>query len=104
MTKKPKISIATLLRKNISKGQLTGYSIANIVGLTIILSGILFYCDSRHHRSSSDKYFSDDYIVVSKKVKGINLDPVAFSQEEIEDISSQPWVKKSENLPLLISL
>lgn len=92
--KKHKIGISTLLKKNLSKGQLFGFAIANLIGLTVILCGILFYCDSRHHRKTDDKYFSDDYIVVSKKVKGINLEPVAFSEKEIEEISRQPWVKK----------
>lgn len=91
---KKQIGIGTLLKKNLSKGQLIGYSIANLIGLTVILSGILFYCDSRHHPNKNDKYFSDDYIVISKKVTGINLEPVAFSDEEIEEISRQPWVKK----------
>ena len=89
-----KTGIGTLLKRNISKGQLFGFAIANLIGLTVILSGILFYCDSRHHQKNDDKYFSDDYIVVSKKVKGINLDPVAFTKEEIEEIAQQPWVKK----------
>lgn len=86
--------LKTLLGKNLSKGQLIGYAVANLVGLTVILSGILFYCDSRHHRNTSDRFFSDDYIIVSKQVKGINLQPVAFSDEEIAEIASQPWVKK----------
>lgn len=94
MKKNKRTGIATLLGKNISKGQLLGYAIANVVGLTVILAGILFYCDSHHRHKADDKFFSDDYIVVSKKVNGINLDPVAFSEEEIEDISKQPWVKK----------
>lgn len=89
-----KLGIGVLLRKNISKGQLIGFALANLVGLTVILSGILFYCDSRHHTHSDDKFFSEDYIVVSKKVKGVNLKPVAFSQEEIEELSQQSWVKK----------
>ena len=83
-----------LLRKNISKGQLLGYSLANVVGLTIILAGILFFCDSRHNTSGTDKFFSEDYIVVSKKVKGVNLEPIAFSENEIENLKKQPWVKK----------
>ena len=86
--------IGALLKKNISKGQLIGYSAANLVGLVIILCGILFYCDSRHHRDSSDKFFSEDYIVVSKKVKGLNLEPVAFTEDEIQDLARQPWVNK----------
>lgn len=89
-----KIGIGTLLKKNISKGQIIGYSIANLIGLTVILSGILFYCDSRHQQKNDDKFFSEDYIVVSKKVKGVNLEPVAFSDDEINEIRSQPWVKK----------
>lgn len=88
-------ALTILLEKNISKGQLWGYSIANVVGLTVILSGILFYCDSRHHQSTNDKYFSDDYIVISKEVRGINLEPVAFTEEEIEEVKLQPWVKKA---------
>lgn len=94
MSSKKKYSIGALLKKNLSKGQLIGFAVANLIGLTIILCGILFYCDSRHHQKTTDKYFSDDYIVVSKKVKGINLEPVSFSREEIDEISSQPWVKK----------
>lgn len=94
MKERTKIGIGTLLKKNISKGQIIGFSLANLVGLTIILCGILFYCDSRHHEKSEDKYFSDDYIVISKKVKGINLEPVAFSEEEIKELQNQPWVKK----------
>lgn len=89
-----KTGIGTLLKKNISKSQLLGFSIANLIGLTVILSGILFYCDSRHHQKNDDKFFSEDYIVVSKKVKGISLDRVAFSEDEIKEISNQPWVKK----------
>ncbi|MCH5229872.1 MAG: ABC transporter permease [Muribaculaceae bacterium] len=92
--KKIKTGIGTLLYKNISKGQLLGYSCANVIGLTVILCSVLFYCDSRHNLNKEDKFFSDDYIVITKKVKGINLEPVAFTQEEIEKISQQPWVKK----------
>lgn len=89
-----KIGIGTLLKKNISKGQLFGYAVANLIGLTVILSGILFFCDSRHNQKDTDQFFSDDYIVVSKKVKGVNLNPVAFTEEEISEIAKQPWVKK----------
>lgn len=94
MKKEGRKGLSLLLKRNISKGQLIGYSLANLVGLTIILSGILFYCDSRHHQKNDDKFFSDDYIVVSKKIKGINLDPIEFTEEEIDEIGAQPWVKK----------
>lgn len=94
MKLRSKSGLEPLLKKNLSKGQLLGFSIANLIGLTVILSGILFYCDSRHHRTHDDKFFADDYLVISKKVKGVNLDPVTFSEEEIEDLTNQKWVKK----------
>lgn len=93
MKKRNSIGITTLLRKNISQSQLAGYFIANLIGLTVILAGILFFCDSHHHRDSSDKFFSDDYIVISKKVSGINLDPISFQENEISDLTKQPWVR-----------
>lgn len=83
-----------LLRRNISKGQICGYFVANLIGLTIILCGIQFFCDSRNSGKEEDNYFSDDYIVISKTVKGINLEPVSFTESEIEEIKQQPWVKK----------
>lgn len=92
--KSQKIAISVLLKKNLSKGQLLGFAIANLIGLTVILCGILFYCDSRHHLNNEDKFFSDDYIIISKEVRGVNLEPVSFTEDEISEISSQPWVKK----------
>lgn len=83
-----------LLRKNISKGQFLGYAIANIVGLSVILVGIQFFSDSQKSNSSDDKFFSDDYIVLSKKVEGIGFKPVGFSDEDIEKLRQQAWVKK----------
>ncbi len=84
----------SLLRRNISKGQLIGYAIANVVGLSVILIGILFYCDSQNNNSQKDKFFSNDYIVLSKKVEGIGFTPISFSEEDIENLSKEKWVKK----------
>lgn len=86
--------INILLKKNISKAQLIGYAIANVIGLTVVLAGVLFFCDSHHSLETKDNYFSDDYIVVSKKVKGINIDPIAFTIDEINDLKNQEWIKK----------
>lgn len=84
----------SLLRQNISKGQITGYAIANIVGLSVILIGILFYCDSQQDNSQADQFFTSDYIVLSKKVEGIGFSPISFSEEEIKELSREKWVKK----------
>lgn len=86
--------IRNLLKRNLSKGQLIGYSIANIVGLSVILAGILFFCDARNTVDEEDKYFSNDYIVISKKVTGLGFEPVSFDAEEISELESRNWVKK----------
>ena len=83
-----------LLKKNISKGQFLGYALANIIGLSIILIGVLFYSDSQTSRSHEDNFFSDDYVVLSKKVDGVGFAPISFSVDEISDLERQSWVKK----------
>lgn len=83
-----------LLKRNISKSQLLGYALANIVGLTVVLTGILFYQDSNHATTQEDKYFSSDYVVLSKKVTGIGFLPNNFSKEDIDKLKKQAWVKK----------
>ncbi len=84
----------SLLRRNISKGQILGFAAANIVGLSVILIGVLFYCDSQNNNDNNDKFFSSDYIVLSKKVDGIGFAPISFSEEDIEELSEEKWVKK----------
>lgn len=83
-----------LLRKNISKWQLLGYVVANIVGLSVILAGIMFFADSQKSSQADDEFFSDDYVVLSKRVEGVGFEPVSFSEEDMEKLSRQSWVKK----------
>lgn len=83
-----------LLRRNISLGQLLGYALANVIGLSVILIGIIFFGDSQHSNSDDDNFFSEDYVVLSKKVDGIGFRPVAFSEDDIERLARQPWVQK----------
>lgn len=83
-----------LLRQNISFQQLIGYALANMVGLTVILAGLLFYCDSNQNNAEDDQYFSNDYVIISKKVDGLKFDPVAFDEQEVKQIEAQPWAHK----------
>lgn len=83
-----------LLRKNISKAQMAGYALANIVGLSVVLIGVLFFTDSQHANSGDDQFISNDYVVISKRVEGIGFSPASFTEDEIQDISQQKWVKK----------
>lgn len=89
-----KSEVWKLLRKNISKGQLTGYIAANIVGLSIILTGFLFFQDSRTNNNQSDTFFSEDYVVLSKRVEGVGFASTYFTDEDIAKLQQQPWVKK----------
>ena len=83
-----------LLKKNLSVGQLLGYALANVVGLAVILSGILFYGDSQESTAQEDQFFSEDYVVLSKKVEGVGFTPVVFSDDDIQKLSKQKWVQK----------
>lgn len=87
-----------LLRKNLSVPQLAGYVLAGFVGLSIILSGIQFYADTRPLYSSQDSFLKPDFLVINKKVStlsNLSLGSTTFSEKEVNDIKKQPFVKKT---------
>lgn len=86
-----------LLRKNISTGQILGYSIASLIGLAIVISAVKLYDDVRSVFEDEDSFISKDYIIISKKVSaagtlGFGAD-TSFSQREIDDLKAQKWVR-----------
>lgn len=85
-----------LLRKNVSVGQIVGYALANLVGLAIVLTAIQFYQDVNQVWEEDDSFFSKDYLIISKRVADINMfvGKTSFSEDEIDDIKSQPWTRK----------
>ncbi len=85
-----------LLRKNVSKGQIVGYAVANFVGFVIVLTAIQFYQDVKAVFSEEEAFFSKDYIVISKRVAFLDAfnGNVSFSEDEIDEIKSQPWTSK----------
>lgn len=85
-----------LLRRNISAAQLTGYAIANLVGLAIVLTAIQFYRDVTTVWNDEDSFISRDYVIISKTVSGISIGSRTheFTPDEIADIESQPWLRK----------
>lgn len=98
-----------LLRKNISAAQIAGYAIANLVGLSIVLTAIQFYRDVNSLWSKEDSFISKDYMIISKKVSGLNTinsvmgssnsktNNLNFSSNEIENLQQQPWVRRVGN-------
>lgn len=85
-----------LLRRNISAAQLAGYAIANLIGLAIVLTAIQFYRDVTTVWEAEDSFISRDYLIISKKVEGVQLGPTAneFTPGEIAQIEEQPWLRK----------
>ena len=86
-----------LLRRNISAGQIAGYALATLVGLSIVLCAVRFYGDVSSAFNTDDGILSKDYMVISKRVSALN--PVGrggetfFTPAETEELSRQPWVR-----------
>lgn len=98
---KRKNTVWRLLRHNISAAQLSGYAIANLVGLTIVVCALQFYSDIKSVWSEDDSFLTRDYMVISHTVSGLGSlvgsgGDNTFSKEEITDITSQPWARRAE--------
>lgn len=89
--------IRRLLHKNLSKAQLSGFILSNFAGLAIVILGLQFYEDAKSIWQNEDSFIRKDYLVINKKVTGANTlgESSAFTDEEIKDIESQPWVRKT---------
>lgn len=85
--------VKTLLHKNVSAAQIAGYALANLVGLAIVLTAIKFYSDVNKILSGAESVVPSSYIVLSKHVKALGGGDLAFDEEEIADLQSQPWMK-----------
>lgn len=87
-----------LLRRNISKGQLIGYAIANLIGLCIVISAIQLYRDVTSVWNDEDSFISRDYLIISRQVNGLGSilsgKQSAFTPDQISDLKSQPWVRR----------
>ncbi len=89
--------ISKLLRKNISPARIAGFILSNFLGLAIVLSGLQFFLDARSIWTADDSFIRSDYLVINKKVTSENTygqPPGDFSTNVIEELSSQPWVRR----------
>ena len=86
-----------LLRKNISLGQIAGYTLASLVGMAIVISAVKLYGDVSTVFEDEDSFISKDYIIISKKVTAAGSlglgGSTTFSPQDIERIKAQPWVR-----------
>lgn len=89
-----------LLRQHISVPQFTGFAFANLFGMLIVLLGYQFYCDVLPVFTSQDSFMKADYLIVSKRIgtaSTISGRENSFNNAEIDDISSQKFIKKIGN-------
>ena len=85
-----------LLKENISKAQLIGFFIANLIGMTIILVAIQFYADISPIFSQKDDLMKKDFFTITKKVgllNTLNASASGFSANEIEELKNSGFVK-----------
>ncbi len=83
-----------LLRKNVSVAQFAGFSLANLIGLSIVIIAIQFYVDVKPFFSEEDNFFHKEYMTVTKKVKAMGSllgAKAQFSDEEITELCDQEW-------------
>ena len=88
----------TLLRQHISIGQLTGFFLANLFGMMIVLLSVQFYRDALPVFTRGDSFMKQEYIIVTKKLS--TLGSIAgksntFSPTEIEELQRQPFVQST---------
>lgn len=84
-----------LLKENISKGQLIGFSLANFVGMAIILLAVQVYSDISPVFQNKEDLFKKDYFVVTKQVGLLSLfsNNTSFSDDEINEVKKQSFVR-----------
>lgn len=85
-----------LLRQHISIGQLSGFFLANLFGMMIVLLGVQFYRDVLPIFTQGDSFMKKDYIIATKKIS--TLGSLAgknntFSNDEIKELKGQAFTK-----------
>ncbi len=86
-----------LLRQHISKGQLIGFAIANLIGLTIVLFAVQFYRDVRPVFNDEESFIRKDYLIITRAVTGAGAmmgNNGEFSDSDIRDLESQSWCRQ----------
>lgn len=89
--------ISRLLYKNTSVARIAGFILSNFLGLAIVLGGLQFYTDARSIWEDDESFIHSDYLVINKRVTSQNTfngQSSSFSEEDLSDISSQPWMKR----------
>ena len=90
------ILVWKLLRQHISVGQLTGFFLANLFGMTVVLLGIQFYNDIVPVFTQGDSFMQKDYLIATKKISTLGSlagKDNTFSADEIARLEQQPFTR-----------
>lgn len=85
-----------LLRQHISIGQLSGFFLANLFGMLIVLLSIQFYRDVLPLFTQGDSFMKKDYIIATKKISTLGSltgRSNTFTKQDIEDLQRQPFTR-----------
>lgn len=85
-----------LLRQHISIGQFAGFSLANLLGVLIILFGFQFYNDVLPVFTGGDSFMKNNYIIINKTIgtaSTLTGRTNTFSNSDISEIQSQKFVR-----------
>lgn len=86
-----------LLRKHISPSQLVGFSLASLIGLTIVILAVQFHQDVRPIFNDEESFIKKDFLIITRTVSTAGTllgSSNEFSAQAIADIESQPWCRK----------
>lgn len=86
-----------LLWRQLSLGQVLGFFVASLVGLSILLVGLQFYHDVEEILGQKGQLMRGDQIVLSKRVSSLDMlsgSSSTFGAEEVERLGRQPFVRK----------
>nr|WP_302831932.1 ABC transporter permease [uncultured Bacteroides sp.] len=85
-----------LLRQHISFGQLSGFFLANLFGMMIVLLSVQFYQDVLPIFTQGDSFMKKDYIIATKKISTLGSfagKSNTFSKDEIKELKEQSFTR-----------
>lgn len=85
------------MRQHVSIGQFSGFVLANLFGMIIVLAGFQFYNDILPVFTSEDSFMKADYLMVTKRIgttTTISGRSSTFSANDIQQLKEQPFVEK----------
>ncbi len=85
-----------LLRQHISIGQLTGFFLANLFGMLIVLLSVQFYRDVLPIFTQGDSFMKKNYIIATKRISTLGSftgKSNTFSPRDIEEMKEQSFTE-----------